>query len=149
MSKTNSPASPALQGRAGHPSPPALLVELLQAPRAGVHLLDFRRERWERGGAFSAPTHHTRVHDSPHPPGRGWFGVGIDHGKLPQLPRIRLSASSRDAQRERGRGEAKLCWRPRHTRAARLDRGGAFLLFVLSCASSLPSGRGSTQIPEP
>lgn len=45
-----------------------------------------------------------------------------------------------DVQRERER--------PQHTRTAHLDHEGAFLLFVLSCVSSLPRGRGPAQIPE-
>lgn len=42
------------------------------------------------GPWWSLLSPRTAHNDSPHPPGRGWFGVGIDHGKLSQLPRIVL-----------------------------------------------------------
>lgn len=59
-------------------------TELLQAPRA-VPPLDL-------GTWWSLLSPHTlhKGRDPPHPTGRGWFGVGIDHGKLPQLPRVLL-----------------------------------------------------------
>lgn len=145
MSKPNSPVPAGVcvipaSGTCRSPSPAALPAQSFsRLPGLSLPWI------WERGGASSVPTHPTRVVTRPTLLEEDGLGLGLTMGSCHSSPGF-CSEPAPGMLREREGGSKSVLEAPAHES---LDHGGAFLLFVLSCASPLPRGRGSTQIPEP